>query len=109
MLKALLLFLVTAAAEISGCYAVYAWLKLGRTAWWLVPGALSLALFAWLLTLHPPVGAGRTYGAYGGVYVAASLTWLCFVEGVQPYRWDVLGSLLCITGTLVIVLGPRWQ
>ncbi len=109
MLKALLLFTATAAAEIFGCYAVYAWLKLGRTAWWLAPGAVALALFAWLLTLHPPVGAGRIYAAYGGVYVAASLAWLWLVEGARPDRWDVLGSALCIAGTMVILLGPRWQ
>jgi small multidrug resistance family-3 protein len=108
ILTASILFVLTAAAEVSGCYAVYAWLKLGRPAWWLAPGALALALFAWLLTLHPPVGAGRIYAAYGGVYVAASLMWLWLVEGIRPDRWDVIGSALCIAGTLVILLGPRW-
>lgn len=109
MLRALLLFLFTAVAEILGCYAVYAWLKLGKPVWWLVPGVALLALFAWMLTLHPAVGAGRIYAAYGGVYVAASLLWLWLVEGSAPDHWDVIGSALCIGGTLVILLGPKWQ
>ena len=109
MLKALLLFSFTAVAEIFGCYAVYSWLKLGRPLWWLVPGALSLVAFTWLLTLHPPATAGRVYAAYGGVYVAVSLMWLCLVEGTRPDRWDVAGSALCIGGTIIILLGPRWN
>jgi small multidrug resistance family-3 protein len=107
MLKAFVLFTATAAAEIFGCYAVYLWLRLQRPAWWLLPGALSLALFAWLLTLHPQVGAGRVYAAYGGVYVAASLAWLWAAEGIQPDRWDLVGSLICLIGTGVILYGPR--
>jgi small multidrug resistance family-3 protein len=103
------LFVLTAVAEIFGCYAVYAWLKLGRSAGWPVPGTVSLALFAWLLTLHPAAGAGRIYAAYGGIYVAASLAWLWLVEGSRPDRWDLLGSTLCVAGTLVVLLGPRWR
>ncbi len=109
MTLSLLLFGCTAVAEIFGCYAIYAWLKLGKSAWWLVPGVASLGLFAWLLTLHPAEGAGRIYAAYGGVYVAASLLWLWLVEGSTPDRWDTIGSALCIGGTLVILLGPKWQ
>jgi small multidrug resistance family-3 protein len=107
MSKAFLLFALTAAAEIFGCYAAYLWLRLHRPAWWLIPGALSLALFAWLLTLHPQVGAGRVYAAYGGVYIAASLVWLWTIEGIQPDRWDLLGSAICLVGTAVILFGPR--
>lgn len=109
LLKSMTLFVLTATAEIFGCYAVYAWLKLGRPVWWLIPGSLSLALFAWLLTIHPAVGAGRIYAAYGGIYVAASLAWLWLVEESRPDQWDLLGSLLCIAGTCVILLGPRWR
>ena len=101
------LFAVTAAAEIAGCYAAYAWLRLGRSAWWLAPGAVSLALFAWLLTLHPVVGAGRVYAAYGGVYIVASLLWLWAVESLRPTLWDLSGALLCIAGAGVIVFGSR--
>lgn len=107
MIKAYLLFALTAAAEIFGCYAAYLWLRLDRPAWWLIPGALSLALFAWLLTLHPQVGAGRVYAAYGGVYIAASLVWLWTIEGIQPDRWDLLGSAICLAGTAIILFGPR--
>ncbi len=107
MIKAFLLFLITAAAEIFGCYAVYVWLKMGRSALWLLPGAGGLALFAWLLTLHSTAGAGRVYAAYGGVYVVASLVWLWAVEGLPPDRWDMTGSALCLVGAAVILLGPR--
>ncbi|MGP8199635.1 MAG: YnfA family protein [Limisphaerales bacterium] len=107
MTKAFGLFVLTAAAEIFGCYAVYLWWRLSRPAWWLLPGALSLALFAWLLTLHPQAGAGRVYAAYGGIYIASAMLWLWAVEGIQPDRWDVIGSAICLAGTGVILFGPR--
>lgn len=100
------LFVVTAVAEIVGCYLPYLWLKDGRSAWWLVPGALSLALFAWLLTLHP-TAAGRTYAAYGGIYTTVALVWLWLVNGVLPGKWDVLGVGLIVAGALVIIMGGR--
>ncbi|MBL4634331.1 MAG: YnfA family protein, partial [Kofleriaceae bacterium] len=65
-----------------------------------------LASFAWLLTLHP-MGAGRTYASYGGVYVFCAILWLWLVEGSTPDRWDVIGAGLSIAGMVVIVLGPR--
>jgi small multidrug resistance family-3 protein len=105
-LKSVLLFIATAVAEIVGCYMPYLWLRKGASAWLLIPAALALAAFAWLLTLHP-TGAGRTYAAYGGVYVASAIVWLCLVEGQQPDRWDLIGAAICILGTAVIVLGPR--
>ena len=103
----LALFGVTALAEIGGCYSAYAWLRLGRSAWWLVPGATALALFAWLLTLHPTEGAGRVYAAYGGIYIIASLLWLWLVEGRQPDRWDLLGASICLIGASIIMFAPR--
>ena len=105
-LKTFFLFLVTAIAEIVGCYLPYLWIKQGHSAWLLVPAAASLALFAWLLSLHP-TAARRTYAAYGGVYICASLGWLWAVEGVRPDRWDAIGALLCLAGAAVILLGPR--
>lgn len=107
MVRAFGLFCLTAAAEIFGCYAVYLWLRLHRSAGWLLPGAVSLALFAWLLTLHPQAGAGRVYAAYGGVYIVAAMLWLWAVEGIRPDRWDVLGSLVCLAGAGLILFGPR--
>ncbi len=107
MFKASILFILTAAAEIFGCYAIYLWLRLDRSAWWLLPGAAALAIFALLLTLHPQSGAGRIYAAYGGVYVTASLLWLWLVEGIRPDRWDVIGSTLCLLGSSIILFGPR--
>lgn len=105
--KTALLFALTAVAEIFGCYTAYAWLKAGAHPAWLLPGAASLALFAWLLTLHPTGAAGRTYAAYGGVYVTTAVLWLWLVEGHPPDRWDLLGSALCLAGMAVIVFGPR--
>ncbi len=107
MLRAFGLFCLTAAAEIFGCYAVYLWLRLHKGVGWLFPGAVSLALFAWLLTLHPQTGAGRVYAAYGGVYIAAAMLWLWAVEGLRPDRWDLLGSLICLAGAGLILYGPR--
>ena len=101
-----MLFLVTALAEIVGCYLPYLWLRHGRSAWLLVPAAASLGLFSWLLTLHP-AEAGRTYAAYGGVYVTAAMVWLWLVDGVRPDRWDYLGAAMCIGGMAVIAFAPR--
>ncbi|MCK8503353.1 MULTISPECIES: YnfA family protein [Myxococcus] len=103
---ALGLFILTALAEIVGCYLPYLWLRQGRSVWWLVPAAASLALFAWLLTLHP-TGAARTYAAYGGVYIAVALAWLWLVEGERPTPWDVVGALVAIAGMAIIILAPR--
>lgn len=102
-----LLFTITALAEIVGCFLPFLWLRKAGSPWLLAPAAVSLALFAWLLTLHP-AGAGRTYAAYGGVYVATAIVWLWLVEGQPPDRWDLLGAALCIAGMATIVLGPRW-
>lgn len=100
------LFVVTALAEIVGCYLPYLWLRKGASPWLLAPAAVSLALFAWLLTLHP-TGAARTYAAYGGVYIATALAWLWKVEGERPTRWDMIGVAVCLVGMAIIVLGPR--
>jgi small multidrug resistance family-3 protein len=106
LLKIAALFAVTALAEIVGCYLPWLVLKSGRSAWLLAPAALSLALFAWLLTLHP-AAAGRTYAAYGGVYIAVALLWLRVVDGVPLARWDAAGAVLALAGMAVIALQPR--
>ncbi len=106
-MKAFLLYLVTALAEILGCYAVFLWLRHDKTAWWAIVAAAGLGLFAWLLTLHPMANAGRVYAAYGGVYIAASLCWLWLVEGQPPDRWDLTGTVICLVGAAVIYFGPR--
>lgn len=100
------LYALTACAEILGCYLPYLWLKKGVSIWWLLPATASLALFAWLLTLHPHP-AGRVYAAYGGVYVAVSLLWLWQVDGVVPDHWDVTGCALVLIGASLIYLAPR--
>ena len=106
LLKTFALFAATALAEILGCYLPYLWLKEGKSPWLLLPAALSLSVFAWLLTLHPQA-AGRIYAAYGGVYIGVALVWLWLVDGVA-LRWtDWAGAALCLVGMAVIVLGSR--
>jgi len=104
---AYVIYSAAALAEIAGCFSFWAWLRMGRTALWLAPGMLSLALFAWLLTLIPTEAAGRAYAAYGGIYIAASILWLWVVEGQRPDRWDVTGALVCLVGTAIILLPAR--
>ena len=105
-MKTFLLFVATALAEIIGCYLPLLWLRQGRTAWLLVPAAASLALFAWLLTLHP-TASGRVYAAYGGVYISMALLWLWAVDGIKPQTTDWIGAALCLSGMAVIMLGAR--
>ena len=105
-LKTTGLFITTAIAEIVGCYLPYLWLKKGAPIWVLLPAAASLALFVWLLTLHPSA-AGRVYAAYGGVYVAVAIVWLWVIDGVRPTPWDWLGVAVTLLGMAIIMFGPR--
>jgi small multidrug resistance family-3 protein len=106
ILKTVALFAVTAVAEIVGCYLPYLWLKQDRSAWLLVPAAGSLALFAWLLSLHP-TAAGRVYAAYGGVYIGVAVVWLMLVDKVRPSTTDWIGVAVSLTGMGIIMFGPR--
>ncbi|KPF65923.1 hypothetical protein IP69_16355 [Bosea sp. AAP35] len=101
------IFTVAAFLEIAGCFAFWAWLRLGKTMWWLVPGVGLLMLFAYALTWTETDAAGRAYAAYGGVYIAASLTWLWAFENTRPDRWDILGASLCVVGAATIIAAPR--
>ena len=103
----ILTYAVAALAEIAGCFAFWSWLRLGRSARWVLPGLASLALFAFLLTLVDSPAAGRAFAAYGGVYIAASILWLWLAEGQRPDRWDLAGSAICLVGTAIILLGRR--
>ena len=103
----LALYLGAALAEIAGCFAFWAWLRLGKSVLWIVPGALALAVFAILLTRVEADFAGRAYAAYGGVYIASSLLWLWAVEGVRADRWDLVGASICLLGAAIILWGPR--
>ncbi|MGO6816980.1 YnfA family protein [Rhizobium brockwellii] len=102
-----IIYAFAAVFEIAGCFAFWAWLKLGKPIWWLAPGMVALALFAWLLTLVPSEAAGRTFAAYGGIYILASLLWLWLVEARVPDRYDICGALICLAGTSVILFAPR--
>jgi small multidrug resistance family-3 protein len=105
-LKTIALFIITALAEIVGCYLPYLWLKQDKSILLLIPAALSLALFAWLLTLHP-TAAGRVYAAYGGVYIFVALLWLWVVDGIKPSMWDLIGGLIALVGMAIIMFAPR--
>jgi small multidrug resistance family-3 protein len=104
--KTIALFFVTAVAEIVGCYLPYLWLKQEKSVWLLVPAALSLALFAWLLSLHP-TAAGRVYAAYGGVFIFVAILWLWSVEGVRPSAWDLVGASVALAGMAIIMFAPK--
>lgn len=104
LLKTLALFVLTAVAEILGCYLPYLWLRQRASIWLLVPAGMSLAFFAWLLSLHP-AAAGRVYAAYGGVYIAVALLWLWRIDGVPLTRWDVAGAAVAVIGMGIIVWG----
>jgi len=105
-LKTFTLFVATAIAEIVGCYLPYLWLKKEGSIWLLIPAAVSLAVFVWLLTLHP-TEAGRVYAAYGGVYVSVAILWLWLVDAVRPSAWDWLGVSVCLVGMAIIMFAPR--
>ena len=102
-------FFLAALVEIAGCYAFWMWLRLGKSAWWIAPGLLSLTLFALLLTRVEAAYAGRAYAAYGGVYVVAALVWLALVERQKPLLSDWLGVALCLLGAAILLLGPRYS
>lgn len=103
----LITYALAAIAEIAGCFAFWAWLRMNASAMWLAPGIISLMAFAWLLTRIDADFAGRAYAAYGGIYIAASLVWLWLAEDKAPDRWDLAGATVCIAGAMIIILGPR--
>ena len=105
-MRTTVVYVLAAFAEIAGCFSFWAWLRSQHSGWWLVPGMVSLALFAWLLTLHDTAGAGRVYAAYGGVYIGAALAWLWVVDGIRPTPWDVVGVLVALAGMAIIMLQP---
>ena len=103
----LAIYAAAALAEIAGCFAFWSVLRLAKSPWWLLPGGISLAVFAWLLTLSSAEAAGRAYAAYGGIYILASLAWMILVERVSPTRWDLVGAALAVLGCTVILAGRR--
>lgn len=106
-MKTAWLYVGAAAAEIAGCFSVWAWLRLNASVLWLVPGVASLCLFAYLLAAVESPFAGRAYAAYGGIYISASLIWMWMVEKSPPDRWDIAGAALCLAGAAVIIYSPR--
>jgi small multidrug resistance family-3 protein len=107
MLKTGAVYVLAALAEIGGCFAFWAWLRLGKAPWWAGAGTLSLIIFALLLSRIDASVAGRAFAAYGGVYIVASIAWMRLVENARPDRWDVLGGAICLLGAGIILFGPR--
>ena len=106
-MKLALIYPLAALAEIGGCFAFWAWLKLDRSPWWLAPGVLSLIAFAWLLTLVPAEAAGRAFAAYGGGFIVPSLAWVAVVEETAPDPRGGTGGAVCLIGAAIILFGPR--
>ena len=106
-MSAALAYPLAALAEIAGCFAIWAWWRLGASALWLAPGLVSLAAFGWFLAQVETIVAGRAFAAYGGVYIAASVLWMWLAEGQRPDRWDLIGTAVCLLGAAIILAGPR--
>lgn len=106
-MRSLLWYVAAAGGEIGGCFAFWAWLRLGRSPLWILPGICLLVMFALALTRIDAAAAGRAYAAYGGIYIVASLFWLWAVESITPDRWDLVGACTCLLGAMVILFGPR--
>lgn len=102
-----LVYLAAALGEIAGCFAFWAWFRMSKSIWWLLPGMVALALFAYLLSLIDTQHAGRAYAAYGGIYILCAILWLWLAERSPPDRWDVLGAATCLAGSAIILWGPR--
>ncbi|AWL30495.1 YnfA family protein [Acinetobacter defluvii] len=106
ILSTFILFFVTAIAEILGCYFPYLILNQSKSQWLWLPTVLSLAIFVWLLTLHP-AASGRIYAAYGGIYIFTALMWLRFVDHISLSRWDMIGGVIVLCGAALIILQPN--
>lgn len=109
ILRIFIPFIIAAVGEIAGCYAFWAWLRLEQSILWLIPGILCLFIFAYALTWIDVSNAGRAYAAYGGIYILSSLLWLWLAEGVKPSKSDLLGAAICLSGTIIILMGSRAQ
>ena len=108
-MTSLAFYAIAAVAEIIGCFTFWAWLRLDKSVYWILPGIVSLIVFAVLLTRINSMFAGRTFAAYGGVYIVASLLWLWIIEGQRLDKWDILGAIICIAGAVLILFGHRQQ
>lgn len=106
-MQTLVLFIIAAIGEISGCYAFWLWLRLGKSIFLIIPGIFALVIFAFTLTKIDTSNAARVYAAYGGIYITSSLIWLWLVEGVKPDKWDFCGVTISLIGTVVILLGSH--
>ena len=106
-MRDILIYIGAAFFEIFGCFAFWNYFKLNKSPYWLLPGILSLIVFAYLLTKVQTEFAGRAYAIYGGIYIVASLFWLYFAEHQMPDKWDIIGAGVCLSGAFIILFMPR--
>ncbi|MFJ3958043.1 YnfA family protein [Arthrobacter sp. NPDC090010] len=107
ILKSVLLFALSAVAEIGGAWLIWQAVREGKGWWWAGLGVVALGIYGFVATLQPDAHFGRILAAYGGVFVAGSLAWGVMVDGFKPDRWDLIGAFLCLLGVAVIMFAPR--
>lgn len=106
-MKDIAIFISASFFEIFGCYSFWLYFRMNKSPYWIAAGIVSLILFAFLLTKVQTDFAGRSYAIYGGVYIAATLLWLYFVERQNPDQCDIVGAAVCIAGAMIILFMPR--
>ncbi|MET9338370.1 YnfA family protein [Nonomuraea sp. NPDC004354] len=105
--RSLLLFALAALFEIGGAWLIWQGVREQRGLIWIGAGVIALGLYGFVATFQPDPNFGRILAAYGGVFVVGSLLWGVIADGFRPDRWDVIGSLICLAGVLVIMYAPR--
>lgn len=105
--RSLVLFVVAAVAEIGGAWLVWQGVREHRGPAWVGAGLVALGIYGFVATLQPDANFGRILAAYGGIFVAGSLTWGVVVDGFRPDRYDIAGALICLLGVAVIMYAPR--
>lgn len=107
IVRSLVLFALAALAEIGGAWLVWQGWREHRGVLWIAGGIAALGAYGFVATLQPDVHFGRILAAYGGIFVAGSLTWGVVVDKFRPDRYDLIGATLCLIGVAVIMYAPR--
>lgn len=105
--RSIALFAMAAVAEIGGVWLVWQGVRENRGLLWIGAGIVCLGLYGFAATFQPDPHFGRILAAYGGVFVAGSLTWGVLIDGFRPDRWDLVGAGICLIGVGIIMYVPR--
>ena len=100
------LFFVAALMEIGGGYLVWQWIREKKGILVGLIGGIILFLYAIIPTLQPSY-FGRTYAAYGGIFIISSIAWGMIVDKKKPDRFEIIGSLVAVCGAIIIFYTPR--